>query len=82
MIGRITLNQDFVRSARVRGLTATALAERAGVSLPTALSALKLHPINLTSALRLCRAVAAAPVIEELDRWVEGRVPDEHRPAA
>ena len=66
---RITLNDEFSRAVAIRGLTVTEVARRAGVSLPTASSALRQRPLNVATALRLCRAVAGAPIVAELEVW-------------
>ena len=75
MITRVVLSEDFLRAIRVRGLTLTTLAVKAKVSLPTVSSAVHQRPINASSALRLCRALAETPVVDELDKWVAPTVP-------
>jgi hypothetical protein len=55
----------------VRGLSLTEVARRSGVAVATASSAALGRPVNVTTALRVARAVAAQPVIPELLEWVE-----------
>ncbi len=55
----------------VRGLSLTDVARRSGVAVATASSAALGRPVNVTTALRVARAVAAQPVIPELLEWVE-----------
>ena len=62
--------EEFARAVQVRGLTLAELAKRARVSAPTVSSAVHQRPINVSSALRLCRALGETPVVAELDRWV------------
>lgn len=46
-----------------RGLTMTALAERAGVSVPTVSRALRGAEITVTSSARIQRALSETPVV-------------------
>lgn len=69
MITRIAFDQDFGHAIRVRGLTLTELAKRAGVTITTASAAVRGRPLNMTTATRLARALAGAPVIPELEAW-------------
>jgi hypothetical protein len=69
MTSRYTFNPSFAHAIRIRGLTLTELSRRAEVVLTTTSSAVRCHEVNLTTALRLARAVDAAPVIPELERW-------------
>lgn len=69
MITRIAFDQDFGHAIRVRGLTLTELAKRAGVTIATASAAVRGRPLNVTTATRLARALAGAPVIPELEAW-------------
>jgi transcriptional regulator with XRE-family HTH domain len=70
MTTRIVLGPEFVRALRVRGLTIAEVARTAKVSEPTVSAALHGRRINTGSALRICRAVAATPVVAELDAWL------------
>jgi hypothetical protein len=69
MTSRYTFDPSFAHAIRIRGLTLTELSHRAGVVLTTTSSAVRCHEVNLTTALRLARAVDAAPVVPELERW-------------
>jgi len=69
MTSRFTFSPEFAHEVRLRGLTLTELARRAGVALATASSAVRCHEVNLTTAVRLARVVDAAPVVPELERW-------------
>lgn len=60
----------FLDAVRVRGLTATKLAELAHVSTATAAAALHGREVQIGTALRLARAVAETPVVPALEQWV------------
>ena len=70
MISRITFGPELVRALHVRGMTVPELAGRARVSIATAASALHGHPVNASSALRLCQALSSVEPIKELQDWV------------
>ena len=72
MITRITFAPEFLRAVKIRGLTVGDLAQRAHLSPATASSAVDGKAVNVRSAVLLARAVAASPVIEELEEWVTG----------
>lgn len=74
MTSRFVFGPEFAHAIRIRGLTLTEVAHRAGVVVATAASAARGHPVNMTTAVRLSRVVAAAPVIAELEAWA--RSPD------
>lgn len=78
MITRIAFDTEFVHAVRVRGLTLTVLAQRAGVNIATPSAAVHGRPLNVRTALQLSRAVASAPVVPELDAWARepGPPPD------
>lgn len=69
MVTRIAVDDEFAHALRVRGLTLTELASRARVTAATAASALHGRPLNVSTATRLARALAAAPVVSELEAW-------------
>ena len=69
MITRIAFDSEFVHAMRLRGLTLTVLAQRAGVNIATASAAVHGRPVNVRTALQLSRAVVSAPVIPELEAW-------------
>lgn len=71
MANRVVLGEEFNRAVKVRGLLVVELAAKARVSVPTISAALRHKPLNPTSALRICRALAVIPVVPELDAWVE-----------
>jgi transcriptional regulator with XRE-family HTH domain len=68
---RITFGAELRYAMHVRGLSLTEVARRSGVAVATASSAALGRPVNVTTALRVARAVAAQPVIPELLDWVE-----------
>lgn len=67
---RFRFGPEFTRAVQIRGLTLTALARGAGIALATASAAARGDPVNVATALKLSRAVAAAPVVPELDAWI------------
>ena len=62
----------FAEAVRVRGLTAVELSRRAQVSPTTASAALHGREVQLSTALRLARAVTEAPVDPALQQWSGG----------
>jgi transcriptional regulator with XRE-family HTH domain len=68
---RITFGAELRYAMHVRGMSLTDVARRSGVAVATASSAALGRPVNVTTALRVARAVAAQPVIPELLDWVE-----------
>jgi hypothetical protein len=66
---RIAFDEEFAHALRVRGLTLTELASRARVTVATASSAVHGRPLNVSTATRLARALAAVPVVSELEAW-------------
>ncbi|MBJ7595916.1 MAG: helix-turn-helix transcriptional regulator [Candidatus Dormibacteraeota bacterium] len=79
MLTRIAFDQEFAQALRVRGLTLTELAVRAHVTVATASAAVQGRPLNVSTATRLARALASAPVVSELERWA--RAPANQQPA-
>jgi hypothetical protein len=73
MTSRIVFGPAFLQAIRVRGLTLTEVARRAPAAVATVSSAVRGHPVNITTALRLARVVNAAPIVPELETWA--RVP-------
>jgi transcriptional regulator with XRE-family HTH domain len=69
MVTRIAFDDEFAHALRVRGLTLTELASRARVTVATASSAVHGRPLNVSTATRLARALAAVPVVSELEAW-------------
>ena len=69
MVTRIAFDEEFAHALRVRGLTLTELASRASVTVATASSAVHGRPLNVSTATRLARALAAVPVVYELEAW-------------
>jgi hypothetical protein len=69
MVTRIAFDDEFANALRVRGLTLTELASRARVTVATASSAVHGRPLNVSTATRLARALAAVPVVSELEAW-------------
>ena len=69
MSSRIRFDSELAQAIRVRGLTFTEVARRANLTPSTVSAALKGRPVNMTTALRLTRAVGAAPVVPELEQW-------------
>ena len=74
---RIRFGAELRYAMHVRGLSLTEVARRSGVAVATASSAALGRPVNVTTALRVARAVAAQPVIPELLDWVERPQPSE-----
>jgi transcriptional regulator with XRE-family HTH domain len=68
---RITFGAELRYAMHVRGLSLTDVARLSGVAVATASSAAMGRPVNVTTALRVARAVAARPIIPELLEWVE-----------
>jgi hypothetical protein len=82
MSTRLRFGPQFTRAVQVRGLTLTVVARDAGVALATACAAARGDPVNVATAVKLSRAVAANPVLPELDAWLSTRGTagtDEHR---
>jgi transcriptional regulator with XRE-family HTH domain len=69
MVTRIAFDDEFAQALRVRGLTLTELTSRAGVTVATASSAVHGRPLNVSTATRLARALAAVAVVSELETW-------------
>jgi transcriptional regulator with XRE-family HTH domain len=69
MVTRIAFDDEFAHALRVRGLTLTELASRARVTVATASAAVHGRPLNVATATRLARALAAVPVVSELETW-------------
>jgi hypothetical protein len=68
---RITFGAELRYAMHVRGLSLTDVARHSGVAVATASSAAMGRPVNVTTALRIARAVAARPIVPELLEWVE-----------
>lgn len=71
MHSRIVFGAELRYAMQVRALSLTELARRSGVAVATASSAARGRPVNVTTALRIARAVGDRPVIPELLEWVE-----------
>jgi hypothetical protein len=71
MSSRITFGTELRYAMHVRGLSLTEVARLSGVTVATASSAAMGRPVNVTTALRVARAVAARPVVPELLEWVQ-----------
>jgi transcriptional regulator with XRE-family HTH domain len=69
MISRIVFDDDFRHAMRIRGLTLSDVARLTGFALATVSRAASGRPINMSTALRLARAVMARPVVPELEAW-------------
>ncbi|MHB8719289.1 MAG: helix-turn-helix domain-containing protein [Candidatus Dormibacteria bacterium] len=76
MTSRITFGPELGYGLHIRGLSLTDVARLAGVALATASAAVSGRPVNVTTALRVARAISAQPIIPELVEWVERPVPD------
>jgi transcriptional regulator with XRE-family HTH domain len=68
---RITFGAELRYAMHVRGLSLTEVARHSGVAIATASSAAMGRPVNVTTALRVARAVADRPIIPELLEWVQ-----------
>lgn len=71
MSSRIRFGAELGYAAHIRGLTLTEVARRAGVAVATASSAIQGRPVNVGTALRLARAVAACRIVPELAEWID-----------
>lgn len=71
MSGRITFGAELGYAMQIRGLTLTDAARRSRVATATASAATRGRPVNVATALRLARTVAACPIVPELLEWVE-----------
>jgi transcriptional regulator with XRE-family HTH domain len=71
MNSRITFGAELRYAMQVRGLSLTDVARQSGVAVATASSAATGRPVNVTTALRIARAVAGRPIVPELLEWVE-----------
>lgn len=78
MTSRIVFSGALEHAMRIRALTRTDVATRAGVCLATVSRAVTGLPVNLTTALRIARAVSACAVVAELEEW--GRDPPRRWP--
>jgi hypothetical protein len=68
---RIVFGAELGYAMHIRGLSLTEVARLSAVAVATASAAAAGRPVNVTTALRVARAVAARPVIPELLEWVE-----------
>jgi hypothetical protein len=68
---RITFGAELRYAMHVRGLSLTDVARLSGVAVATASSAAMGRPVNVTTALRVARAVAAHPIVPELLELVQ-----------
>jgi hypothetical protein len=66
---RVTFSPDFLRAVRIRGLTLDELARSARVAPATVSAAVNGRRVNVSTALRISKAVAARPPIPELENW-------------
>jgi hypothetical protein len=71
---------DFETAVRVRGLTASRVAELARVAPATVSAALHGRRVTLQCALRIARAVHGCSVIPELAAWAEAPASDSEPP--
>ncbi len=71
MNSRIVFGVELRYAMQVRALSLTDVARQSGVAVATASSAARGRPVNVTTALRIARAVADRPVVPELLQWVE-----------
>lgn len=71
MNSRITFGAELRYAMQVRALSLTDVARQSGVAVATASSAAMGRPVNVTTALRIARAVAGRPIVPELLEWVE-----------
>jgi transcriptional regulator with XRE-family HTH domain len=71
MNGRITFGPELRYAIQIRGLTLTDAARRSRVATATASAAEQGRPVNVATAMRLARTIAACPIVPELLDWVE-----------
>lgn len=82
MSTRLRFGPEFIRAVQVRGITLTDVERSAGVALATACAAARGDAVNVSTAIRLPKAVAAVPVSPELEAWVsrpDAQTSDSHR---
>lgn len=72
---RYRFGPALVHALRVRGLDLCRLASMAEVSPSTASSAVRGHALNLRTAMRIAKVVAASPVMPELEQWCQDEPP-------
>jgi transcriptional regulator with XRE-family HTH domain len=66
---RFVFDRGLIHAVHLRGLTMGELAKRAELSPATVSAAVHGKPLNIRSAVRLARTLAACPVIDELEQW-------------
>jgi predicted transcriptional regulator len=76
MVSRIAFDEDLRHALRIRGLTLSDVARASGLALSTVSRAMAGRSVNMSTAIRLGRAVMATPVVPELEAWA--RDPNEH----
>ena len=69
MTTRVAFDRELLRAIQIRGLTVGEIARRARLSPATVSAAIRGKSLNVRSAVLLARAVAACPVIPELEEW-------------
>jgi hypothetical protein len=68
---RYRFGPTLLHALQVRGLEMRRVAELARVSPTTVSAAVRGRSVNMTTATRIARVVAACPVIDELVEWSE-----------
>jgi hypothetical protein len=68
---RYRFSPAFEQALRVRGLALTRVAEMADVAPSTVSAALRGRRLNVGTAMRIARVVAACDVIPELEAWAD-----------
>jgi predicted transcriptional regulator len=66
---RVSFTPDLLRAVKLRALTLDELARSARVSPATVSAAVRGKRVNVSTALRISRAVSARPPIPELESW-------------
>lgn len=66
---RYRFGPTFGHAVRIRGLDLSRLASLADVSPATASCAVRGRDLNLRTAMRIAKVVAACPIVAELEEW-------------
>lgn len=72
-IMRYRFGEALCHALRIRGLDISTVAALAEVSPSTVSSAVRGRSLNLRTAVHIAKAVAACPVVPELEKWCDGQ---------
>ena len=71
MANRVAFSAELLRAIRIRGLTLQEVAQKSGLSAATVGSAVAGKKVNMSTALRIGKAVHETKVIPELEQWLD-----------